>query len=436
MFISIGKCAELGLTTLLAAGAFSSEAVLPAPPADAVLRSEVESLVKDLGAREYKKRESAARRLVEIGEGAVWALVQGAQGADPEVRLRSAEILQEIAWVPPETQVEINRLVEELKKTRDPDEAKRLYQIVGRMGSAGIKGLRALFARGTPSETDFEITAAFERRTVVLTGAASCVVTLRNKGAEGVWINPDGLRCQWKLFEEDGVNLRERRKPPFALRDNAKKRADVLYLAPGQAYQRTFTLAEGLSVAGPYGAVPSYLCQESARPQRGAGDLPASIQSDLPALEASPLALSGDAVRFYALPDLSVAPSGPAACEVVCDAGEFAPGGLVSFVWSLKGELPLLPESEERQGKLTERYWAALVDAKGETAAMVFLKPEGVSQGAADTTSTTISGRGVLSAPAASGTYRLFVGLSRLAKGALTESRQDIVSNPVSVVVR
>jgi WD40 repeat protein len=72
--------------------------MLPFVPAVGVADgdTEVERLIKQLGSDEFAERETATKRLQEIGEPAFGALYKAATSADAEVRLRAEHILNKL----------------------------------------------------------------------------------------------------------------------------------------------------------------------------------------------------------------------------------------------------------------------------------------------------------------------------------------------------
>src|SRR2546423_1670887 len=80
----------VGMVLLAALGGLSGDPP-GEPAADRVAR-----LVKQLGHREFAKREAASKELDAIGEPALPALRKAASGGDPEVRRRAERILQTV----------------------------------------------------------------------------------------------------------------------------------------------------------------------------------------------------------------------------------------------------------------------------------------------------------------------------------------------------
>jgi len=70
--------------------------MLPFVPAVADGDTEVERLIKELGSDEFDERETATKRLQEIGDPALGALYKAATSADAEVRLRAEYILDKL----------------------------------------------------------------------------------------------------------------------------------------------------------------------------------------------------------------------------------------------------------------------------------------------------------------------------------------------------
>jgi len=150
---------------------------------DETLSKEVKRLIKELGAEEFATRESAMKRLIEIGKPAVEALKEALKSDDPEVVWRARKALEEIGkksgrtyepeelppapWgkelLPPDDWFEELRkrtekmrksMLEELKKSF-PDFAKEMERMEKRFKEAfppdfkppALEGLDELFRR-------------------------------------------------------------------------------------------------------------------------------------------------------------------------------------------------------------------------------------------------------------------------------------------------
>jgi HEAT repeat protein len=124
--------------SICAAFALASVVGAPTPPAAAPTRPE--ELVRQLGDKSFRIRESAARDLVRQGSAAVAALTAGIKDTDPEVSERSRQLLPQAAAVerneklaqlvkdptaaPPKGLAGLDRF---LKATGDSKEARELY---------------------------------------------------------------------------------------------------------------------------------------------------------------------------------------------------------------------------------------------------------------------------------------------------------------------
>jgi HEAT repeat protein len=71
------------------------EARLPGP---AVTKAEIRKLIEQLGHKDYKKRESAQKRLIRIGADVLPVLRRAEENEDPEVRQRVKDIISIIRW--------------------------------------------------------------------------------------------------------------------------------------------------------------------------------------------------------------------------------------------------------------------------------------------------------------------------------------------------
>jgi hypothetical protein len=90
--------ALLGLTILLAAAPLRAGDDEPAPAAPGATQAEIQRLVADLGADDFRTREAASRKLASIGEPARAALEKALKESEsPEVRWRAEQLLRRLA---------------------------------------------------------------------------------------------------------------------------------------------------------------------------------------------------------------------------------------------------------------------------------------------------------------------------------------------------
>jgi HEAT repeat protein len=85
-----------------------------APPSEAdstKLQEEINSLTRQLGSDDWQTRESATKRLIEIGAPAAPAVAALRASEDIEVRVRTAKILDAIHWVSSEDTAKIEELI-------------------------------------------------------------------------------------------------------------------------------------------------------------------------------------------------------------------------------------------------------------------------------------------------------------------------------------
>lgn len=405
------------LVLLLTVHASASE---PQPPTDPVLRAEVEALVKDLGAREYKKREAAAGRLLRIGDDAVWLLVKAAESPDSEVQLRAREILDEIAWVPPEERARIDGLIRELAACRDPVEAGKLFAQIEKAGKAAVKALVGLYPSRKPDSEAFTIVAVFGKRTGRLGEAMACRATMTNGSDQGAWINTKGFSIHKGLTEGDILNNRRPQKPLFTSGGGTTQNT-LVHLAPGASLDVELSLATDSLLPGRFEATVHY-ASSGAGPRTTAPAEPRP--SGLPAWVATDLAASAPAVPLALVPaEVGPKEGDPFALQVALPQTEAGAGGPVAFSWEIQGNLP---QDVKKGVTATMTRWALLMDAKGEPVAMAALEPAAESEGKSGAGSVT---------PPGPGSYTLVVGCSRRSPTAHVP-KFDVVSKPVPVIIR
>lgn len=96
---------------LLAFAAGPALAVEEAPEGD-TLQKKIDELVKQLGSDEWSAREEASKKLVDIGEPAIEALVKATKSGDTEMRMRAKKVLEQLHWISPADAVQVDNLVD------------------------------------------------------------------------------------------------------------------------------------------------------------------------------------------------------------------------------------------------------------------------------------------------------------------------------------
>lgn len=389
----------------------------PQPPADPQVRAEVESLVKNLGAREYRKREAAAARLLEIGDDAVWSLRQSAESPDQEVRSRSREILTAIAWVPPETRAKLEEMARELASCRDPARAASLFNGLEAGGKAGVKLLSHFFAEEKARAEDFQIEAAFPKTIFRIGETITCRATMRNRGAIGTWIDTRAFSMHKGLADGEMLNMRRPQKPLFAAGGGGRNPGNsLLYLAPGEACEVDLALKSDSLTPGRFSVTVHYAAQARGLPVEPRA-------SGLPAWAPADLAANGPDVSLHLVPGRVGPQEGdPFLLEVSLAEAVPAAGEPVSFSWAIQGDLPPVKKGLTA----TETFWAILLDGREEPVAGGEIESDPESGGK--------SGNGTI-VPPVSGTYTLVVGCSRRSP-TVHVPKFDVVSKPVTVTVR
>ncbi len=402
---------------LLAACASASE---PQPPADPALRAEVEALVRDLGAREYRKREAATGRLRQIGDDAVWLLAKAVDGPDQEVRQRAREILDEIAWVPPEERARIAGLVRDLAACRDPGEAQRLFTQIEKAGKPGVKALEALFPSRKPDSAAFTIVASFGKKVARMGEPFSCRATMTNGSDQGIWVNTKGFALHKGLTEGEQLNMRRPQKPLFTSGGNSPANT-LVHLAPGASLELELSLATDSFLPGRFEATVHYASTGTSSRMAGSSE---PRPSGLPAWVATDLAVSSPAVPLALVPALLGPGEGdPFGLKAALAQPEAVAGAPVPFTWEVEGDFP---QDVKKGVTAIVSHWALLMDAQGMPVVVTTLEPALESGGKSGTGAVT---------PLASGSYTLVVGCSRRSPTTHVP-KFDVVSKPVSVTVR
>lgn len=424
--------------TLIAVHALMGAALLggpesdsPQPPADPALRAEIEGLVRDLGHSDYARREEATKRLEAIGADAVWALAPAAEGDDAEARLRAKELLSKIAWVSPAERKEIDRLVGILKTTRNPEAASKAFSQIKEMGSGARKILRGLFPDREAAPGDVELTVALEQKTVERGKPLGAKVRLKNAGKEPLWIRPDDIlpMPKWEEagpFPENGQIFRAVRAINFNLGGFLEGEPfDLLYLEPGESYE-TQVMLDGIETAllGRFQLAVQY--DTHKRNEQAVAGIAIQLKAVAVAERAEPpedpekqvetrptrASAEAQAGPVFVLPPLD-APPGDLSVDLGVDRAEAERGKPFPFRLVLKTQSPDgVPIALPQDGGPGRSFWAALLDEKGDVAAMKVYRaaageaPRTLKPGEA----VTLRGEIPLDVPP--GRYRLVAGYS------------------------
>lgn len=401
----------------------------PQPPADPQARAEVETLCRQLSDSDFHVRESANERLLEIGDDAVWALRQVADGKDMEASARAREILEEVAWVPPSQRKRIEDLCAVLRDSGDEAEQARVYQGILQNGKAGQRALQRLFTHPElkPEEIELKVEADVER--VARGGAITFRLKMSNRGKEGVWIQRTGLTCSVGTRREVGAYSAPGPKGMLVgIAQDIGMRGSAFgfrFLKPGQAHETTVTLdAMQTDLVGWIEPSVSYRCDGGIQAGIGGGRIvmfrggmqqPAGPQQ-VPS--AAPLSLEAKGHRVYVLPDLKPAAEAPAAVSVK------APEGPCEAGRTLPLEIAITPRKEDegvsiaapRDGAPAEGFWAAWVDGMGRIAFFSAFpgakEPPEISETVQVGKEGPLRLKGEISVPPTAGAYHLVIGYS------------------------
>lgn len=400
----------------------------PQPPADPALRAEIERLVRDLGHSDYARREEATKRLEAIGADAVWALAPAAEGDDAEARLRAKDLLAKIAWVSPAERKEIDRLVGILKTTRNPEVASKAFSQIKEMGNGARKILRGLFPDREAAPGDVELTVALEQKTVERGKPVGAKVRLKNAGKKPLWIRPDDLlpMPKWEEtgpFPANGQLFGVVRALKFNLGDLLEEEPfDLLHLEPGESYE-TQVMLDGIETAllGRFRLAVQYDTRKRneqavagiAIQLRAVAEPAQAPQAD-PEMEVptSPtrVQIEAEAGPVYVLPPLDPS-AGPLSVGLGLDRAEAERGKPLPFRLVLKTESPDgVPIALPQDGGPGRNFWAALLDEKGDVAAMKVYR---AAAGEAPRTlkpGEAVTLRGEIPLDVAPGRYRLVAG--------------------------
>ncbi len=109
-------------------------------PEEAQFRARVASLIQQLGAAEYIRREQAAEQLRRIGLAAFDDLVQAQDHEDAEIRLRAQNLVRgfRIAWVAEDDPETVKRLLKGYQALEPADRTSRIVWLASLEDAVGI----------------------------------------------------------------------------------------------------------------------------------------------------------------------------------------------------------------------------------------------------------------------------------------------------------
>jgi hypothetical protein len=114
-------------------------AALPSEADSTKLQEEIDSLIKQLGSDDWQTRESATKRLIEIGAPAARAIAALRTSEDIEVRVRAAKILNSIGWVSPEDTAKIEELISKYAGEADGELVTKIDELCKKLSDEDYK---------------------------------------------------------------------------------------------------------------------------------------------------------------------------------------------------------------------------------------------------------------------------------------------------------
>jgi hypothetical protein len=200
----------------------ADQAARPAAPS-AALGAEIERLIEQLGAEEFKARDAAATRLREIGADALGPLTAAKQSPDPEIASRAAGIVRQISRKP--------SLFD--RTGRAPGAAGQRVQVT--VGPNGVQthvfeGDRRIGISEGPGEIRVTVSETEDGKSVTETVTARTLDELRDKSPEAAAVyerwGANG-RAAGGGFQVQGGMVRVQGAGPLIIRGGRVAGADV-----------------------------------------------------------------------------------------------------------------------------------------------------------------------------------------------------------------
>jgi len=141
---------------LLATVVLASPAARAGEPARVTLDAVVQSLVRDLGADPYDVRERATKTLRWVGQPALDALARAARSDDPEIRVRSREILADVQLgIRPDWPSEAILLIRHYDRQQENQRYSVLQRIAAALGPQATPFIVQRMAEGSNNEANY-----------------------------------------------------------------------------------------------------------------------------------------------------------------------------------------------------------------------------------------------------------------------------------------
>jgi len=211
----------------LCTAALAQEGETPSPPGE----EEIRALIKSLGAESWKERREAEKKLVEAGRAAGPALEEAAASEDLEVAHRARKILDEIAYLPEETQKKVDKLIEQLKSKKLAERDAAFEELSG-MDKRTLIYLGKYL--GTPSDNKVEVKIALDRQYSTSHKQIDYKVVIKNAGEKPVWIPGPEISEKGSYVpfgaNEGAINWSR----GFSARSSEFK---FIHLTPGETYE-------------------------------------------------------------------------------------------------------------------------------------------------------------------------------------------------------
>lgn len=207
-------------------------------------QEEIKKLVAALGSDSWQERTEAEKKLIRTGKAAGPALEEALKSEDPETVSRAERILEEILYLPEETQAEVDKLFDKLKSRDDKERKEAFDKLVG-MGRRVVKYIGRLLK--APSDKRIKISLTPERTHTRDRKPIKYTVKLDNDGKKPTWVPGPGMleKGSYEIFGKSG----EAQIQWSRGRSASGAGFGFVYLPPGKSveYEREFRPYSGYS---------------------------------------------------------------------------------------------------------------------------------------------------------------------------------------------
>jgi len=161
-------------------------------PTEEEFEKKVRELIKRLGAEEWREREEAMKRLIEMGDAVGKFLEEALKSDDEEVRMRAEKIIDEIGYVPEQLRKKLTELCDRLKSD-DVNVQKKAWKEIQSYGRPAGRFLRKFF-KSFKKGGELKAEILFDKKVVYLRKSYEVKLRVKNEGNSPCWLNIYSIR--------------------------------------------------------------------------------------------------------------------------------------------------------------------------------------------------------------------------------------------------